>query len=146
MNKSTHHWNIQFNTAQFASGLVLTCGEKMLQSNQPGLYEPLVAEEISVTKHKVWLLLSRRHQIARMKEMVPHDAYVEMNMYATELLQEFSLIERQCLDELSAIDFDKSEETILGIVSDSENCEILRMMLYGQDYAPNIWKIIEPEK
>ena len=106
----------------------------------------LVKKKVHVTKHKVWSMLSQRQGISQLADMVEPKDYARISNHARKLFDEFSLIERDCLAELANISFDTSEEEIIASIEALKYSSLLHAMMRGDDYAYEIWKIIEPKK
>jgi len=106
----------------------------------------LVKKKINITKHNVWSMLSQRQGIAQLTNMVEPKEYARISDHAKKLFDEFSMIERECLTELANISFDTSEEEIIANIESLKYSSLLYAMMRGDDYAYDIWKIIEPKK
>lgn len=98
----------------------------------------------TLTKHSVWEMLSNRQGIEKLIDLVPELGFSQIRSYATELTDEFSSIERRCLAEYTDIDFGATSAK--SVVEASDNALIFRSIIRGEDYAPIIWKMIEPER
>lgn len=107
--------------------------------------ELLTTDDFVVTKHSVWRMLSSRQTIAPLIDLLPASAYEKVAEYARELSDEFSTLERSLLQELTALPFDDGDEAVNKILATKENEPLLRSMLMGEDYAPTIWSMLEPE-
>lgn len=108
--------------------------------------EKAVMANKEVTRYSVWDMLSRRQHVSKLADMVPASSYAQITELAQDLAKEFSSIEQTYLTELTALPFDDGDEAVEHSLQQSEHQDLLRLMLTGEDYAPIIWKMLEPEK
>lgn len=116
-----------------------------MTSDNPAIATILEIDHSLITKHGVWKMMSNRQTITRLVELLPSEAYTEISTYARELSDQFSKVERDCLAELASISFDDPEEQILAQIDELQYPALVKAMMRGDDYAQEIWKIIEPE-
>lgn len=105
--------------------------------------ERAIMHNKTVTQYEVWEMLSRRQRVDKLKETVSSDAYTQISEFAANLASQFTAVEQEVLEELRNLPFDETEELEKTIAS-SRNEILLRLIIDGEDYAPLIWKIIEP--
>ena len=106
--------------------------------------ERAIMHNNKINKHEVWRMLSSRQRVEKLEETLPSVAYAQVCDLAKDLACEFTTVERSVLQELSELPFDGAEQ-LEQTISTSPNEILLRLIIEGEDYAPIIWKIIEPK-
>lgn len=107
-------------------------------------FERALHYKMKISKHSVWLMVSNRQRVDKLVDVVSATNYSEIVAHAMTLANEFSAIEDKYLLQLSELEYD--DPLFEATLATDSNMLLLQMMLNGEDYAPLIWKMIEPER
>lgn len=101
----------------------------------------------TVTERTVWELLSSRQSIDRLIEQADEDDWDHVRRVlgiVADFVRKFTAIERQVLDDLDAIDRNLVIEDQFVEACTSSYPHVLHALLGGDDYAAEIWALLEP--
>jgi hypothetical protein len=103
----------------------------------------------TVTERTVWELLSSRQSIDRLVKQADEDDWDDVHRVlaiVADYTRKFMAIERQVLDDLDAIDRNLVIEDQFVEACTSSHPHVLHSLLGGEDYAAEIWALLEPAR
>lgn len=102
----------------------------------------------TVTERTVWELVSNRQslmQLAMQADPSDSDDVLRVLAMSVDFVRRFTAIELEVLDDLALIDRSMLIEDQFAQACTSRHPHVLHALLSGDDFAAEIWALLEPE-